>query len=416
MEAQTENAPPYRWVIITSLTALTATHLTIIYTIGILLPDIAEDLDLSPSEQGWLGSSVLLANLFFAIPLSTLLTRFRPWRVVALLSLAVGLFGLLQGWSPILAILLIGRVGSGLGFTAAMAPRALLIQQWSSPRQLPVTNGIWIGGVDLVMGIGFFLIPLVIKLWGWQSTYYFLGGIGLVLAAVWIIVGRERETVEYKKRADSQDTTPLSAIFRHPELWMLALGMTGSMMGNTGFQVFWPRFAEEQLGISLQIIGIALGLSSFAAAPIAFVVNAVPTLLRKQPAVLAVSGIAVTGVYMGLLFATSTPTVLALGFAEGLSRAYFPVLMTMVYQMPGIKPREVGVGLAFMETCIWGGGAIGPLVVGFVEESTGDLRLAIMIISFAPLVLLITSGMLMARRWSPMPQAPPESSALPQEL
>ena len=416
MESQTENAPPYRWVIITSLTALTATHLTIIYLIGILLPDISEDLNLSPSQQGWLGSSVLLANLFLAIPLSTLLSRYRPWRIVAILSLLVGVFGLLQGWSPILAVLLIGRVGSGLGFTAAMAPRSLLIQQWSSRRQLPVTNGIWIGGVDLFMGIAFFLTPVIIAWWGWRSTYYFLGGIALALAVVWMIVGKERETAEYQKRIESQDSTPLSAIMKHPELWILALGMTGSMMGSTGFQVFWPTLAEEKLGISPLLIGITLGLSSFAAAPIALVVNAVPTFVRKQPAVLAVSGVAVTGVYMGLLFANSTPLVLLLGVGEGLSRAYFPVLMTMVYQMPGIKPREVGVGLALMETCIWGGGAIGPLVVGFVEESTGDLRLAIMIISFAPLVLLISAGLLMARRWSPIPQATPESAAVPQEL
>lgn len=391
-------------------------HLTIIYMIGLLLPDISEDLNLSPSEQGWLGSSVLLANLFLAIPLNTLLSRYRPWRIVAILSILVGGFGLLQGWSPILAVLLIGRVGSGLGFTAAMAPRSLLIQQWSSRRQLPVTNGVWIGGVDLVMGIAFFVTPLFIEWWGWQSTYYFWGGLALVLVMVWMIFGRERVTAEYQKRMESQDSTPLSAMLKHPELWILGIGMMGSMMGSTGFQIFWPTLAEEKLNIAPSIIGITLGLSSFAAAPIAFIVNAVPTLVRKQPAILAVGGVAVTGVYIGLLFASSTPYVLTLGIAEGISRAYFPVLMTMVYQMPGIKPREVGVGLALMETCIWGGGAIGPLAVGFMQEATGDLRLAIMVISFAPLTLLISAALLVARQWSPFPETPTESTTAPQEL
>ena len=87
MNHQADNPTAYRWVVIGSLTSLGATQLTIIFVLGLLLPDISDDLDLSPSEQGWLGSSVLLANLFLAIPLSILLLRYRPWRIVALLSL-----------------------------------------------------------------------------------------------------------------------------------------------------------------------------------------------------------------------------------------------------------------------------------------------------------------------------------------
>ena len=50
------------------------------------------------------------------------------------------------------------------------------------------------------------------------------------------------------------------------------------------------------------------------------------------------------------------------------------------------------MGLAFMETCIWMGGATGPLIVGYVEAATGDLRFAIMLTSFTPLILLISAG------------------------
>ena len=155
MNHQADNPTAYRWVVIGSLTSLGATQLTIIFVLGLLLPDISDDLDLSPSEQGWLGSSVLLANLFLAIPLSILLLRYRPWRIVALLSLAAGLFGLMQGWSPALAVLLIGRVAAGICFTANQAPRALLIQQWTPRHRFAFTNGVWFAGVDLGMGVAF---------------------------------------------------------------------------------------------------------------------------------------------------------------------------------------------------------------------------------------------------------------------
>ena len=405
MESQSENASAYRWVVIASVTALTGTHLTIIYMIGLLLPDISDDLNLSPSAQGWLGSSVLLAGLFFAIPLNTLFSRYRPWRVVALLSIGVGIFALVQGWSPTLAVLLIGRVGVGLFFTATMAPRALLLQQWSTRSQLPLTSAAWIGGVDILMGIGFFITPLIID-WtgGWRNTFYFWAVVAFVMTALWIVFGRERTTTEYKRRMESQARSPLGEVLKYPELWILALGMLGSMIGAIGFQTFWPTLAEEKLGIAASIVGLTLGLNSIAAAPMDFLVNTVPTLVRKQPLILAATGLSTTAVYIGLLYADSTPVVLVLGVAEGVSRAYFPVLITMVFQLPSIKPREAGVGLALMETCIWGGGAIGPLVVGFLAQATGDLRLAIMVISLAPLTLLVSAALLAARRWSPIPQ------------
>ena len=53
MQHQADNPTAYRWVVIGSLPSLGATQLTIVFVLGLLLPDISDDLDLSPSEQGW---------------------------------------------------------------------------------------------------------------------------------------------------------------------------------------------------------------------------------------------------------------------------------------------------------------------------------------------------------------------------
>ena len=74
----------------------------------------------------------------------------------------------------------------------------------------------------------------------------------------------------------------------------------------------------------------------------------------------------------------------------------------MIFLMPNIKPREVSVGIAFIETSIWVGSAIGPLLVGFIHETTGDLRLGLLIASFSPISLLVPAVFLQVRRWSPM--------------
>lgn len=398
---QADNPTAYRWVVIVSLTSLGATQLTIIFVLGLLLPDISDDLDLSPSEQGWLGSSVLLANLFLAIPLSILLSRYRPWRIVALLSLGAGLFGLMQGWSPALAVLLIGRVGTGICFTANQSPRALLIQQWIPHHRLAFANGVWFGGVDLGMGAAFFVTPLIVEwLGGWQETFYFWGGAALLASVVWTIWGKERTTEEYQQRIESQERTPITAFLKYPQLWLLGLGMAGSQVGYTAFEVFWPTLAENELDFSASLVGIVLGVMAMAAGPANLLVNAVPTLARKQLLVLATCGVVNAVAYVGLIYSESSVLTLMLAIIEGIFRAYFPVLFVMVYQMPDIKPREMGVGLGFISTCIWIGSALGPLIVGFLQEETGDLRLGLLVTSMTPLILLISAGLLQVRQWS----------------
>ena len=414
MTSQPEYIGPYRWVIVSAVTTLTGAHLAVIYIIGLLLPDIVEDLGLSPTQQGWVGSSVLLANLVLAIPLNTLMSRYRPWRIMAVMSVAVAGFAFLQGWSPILAALIIGRVGVGLGFAATMAPRALMLQQWSTQRRIALTNGAWVSGVDVFMGVGFLITPFVLDWLGsWQAVYYFWGVVCLVLAAVWLVFGRERPTGEYRQRMATQQGSPLAVFRKYPELWLVGIGMFGGMTANTGFQTFWPRLAEEQLNIDPKIVALTLALQAFATAPPGFLVNAVPRFVSKQPLILAVGSVAVTGCYVALLFTTDTPVILLLGVGEGLARMYFPVLMTMVFLLPGVKPREAGIGLSFIETCIWGGGALGPVVVGYIEGATGDLRTAVMVICFAPLVILPVSGLLVLRGWDPFanfsPAPAPES-------
>ena len=77
--------------------------------------------------------------------------------------------------------------------------------------------------------------------------------------------------------------------------------------------------------------------------------------------------------------------------------SYFPVIITMVYLLPDIKPREVAVGLSFVYTCIDTGTAVGPLLVGFLQEATGDLRLSLMITVLFPLTLVLAAFLLRTR-------------------
>ncbi len=393
----------YRVVVIGSITSSVAMALAITFILGLLLPDISEDLDLSPSEQGWLGSSVLIGNLILAIPTNLWLSRYRPWRIASLSFLGIGVFTLVQAWSPVFAVLIIGRVGIGLAFIATQAPRALIIQQWTPRRQLTTTNGFVFSAMDLIEGVAFFLTPVILSWTGsWRETLYVWAGVAFFTAFFWIIFGRERETTEYQRRIRSQSSTPLLSIFRYPQLWIMGFGMGGAMLERTAFHVFWPTFAKDEIAISVSLAGSVLGIMSFVTAPTDLLVNIVPSFVRRQPLVLGVCSLAAMGSFIGLLYVESTALILLFAFIKGASFSFFPVLMIMVYHLPDIKPREVAIGVAFMQTSIWIGSAIGPVLVGTLQESTGDLRFALLVTTFTPLILTIAAILLQVRRWEPI--------------
>ena len=267
---------------------------------------------------------------------------------------------------------------------------------------MPFTQGVVFGTIDIVMGVAFFVTPLLlIGLGGWRNTMYLMGGMGLLATGLWMIFGKERVTGEYRERMKSQLQNPLLVVLKYKQLWVMGFGMGTTMVGQTAFEIFWPTYATEDLGVSITTAGVALGIMLLVAGPTVFLVNAVPALAQRQTLVLAACGIATAGANLGLLYIDSVPTLLLMPVVRGLFAAYFPVLMIMVYQLPGIKPREVVVGVAFMQTSIWIGAAIGPLLVGFLQDATGDLRLALLTTAFTPLGLVLSAAILQWQRSNP---------------
>ena len=394
-----EHVPAYRWVVIGTLTSGVATALTSIFVIGLLLPDITEELGLSPSQQGWLGASVVIGNLILGIPVNLWLSRYRPWRMVALSFLGIGVFTLLQGWAPTISILVAGRMALGISFIANQGPRALLIQQWTPASRLAFTQGIVFGAIAIVMGVALFATPLFLEATGsWRKTLYIMGSVGIVSTVLWTILGKERVTPEYQERMESQLQNPLVNALKYKQLWMMGLSMCSAAVAVTAFDVFWPTFAQEGLEVSLIVAGMVMGIIQLVAGPATFLVNAIPELARRQTMVLGACGAALICTNLGMLFLGSVPLLLMMPIVRGVASIYFPVLMIMVYQLPGIRPREVAVGVAFLLTSNWLGAAIGPLLVGFVQEATGDLRFALYTTSFTPLVMVAAAAVLQVQR------------------
>ena len=380
--------PRYGWVVLGSFTFNYTLALIPVLTLGLLLPDISDEFSLSPSQQGWLASSVLFANLIFEVPINWLTSRYPVWRVSSVCFVAATLFLALHGWAATFPVLIIARVGLGFWLMSTEAPRTLVILQWMPKRYISTANGVVFSTIEAILGVGWVIIPFILAWMGsWRDTLYLWAGVCLFANVLWIALGRDRITPEYSERISSQVETPLGSLFKYKEPWILGIGMAGAVAGRSAFGTFWPTFTQDYYDTSLTMAGLIIGVVAFAGSPAMLGASTIPYLVRRSPLVLTVCGVILTGSFIGTLFTDSSPLLFLSGIGVGVGFAFMPVMMTRLYEQPGIRPREVAVGIALIFTMLWGGSAIGPLVVGLIQEATDNLRLALVITSLAPLAL-----------------------------
>ena len=156
----------YRWVVMGVWLIASVSGFMVMSTLGILLPAISEDMDLSPTQQGLLGSAAFWGNLALAIPLSWWTSRYGP-KILTTVTLLLGTgFLFMQGFAPVFAVLLIGRLAFGITVIARQPARAFLMQQWFPQREVIMVNSISNAMFGVVVGAGWRRLPSSLAPWG----------------------------------------------------------------------------------------------------------------------------------------------------------------------------------------------------------------------------------------------------------
>ncbi len=383
--------PNYRWVLICLYLMSNVSAQMVINTLGILLPSIAEGLELSPSQQGLLGSAPFWSTIVLAIPIAWAGSRLSPkWLTAAtLLGCALCLF--LQSWSPIFVVLLLGRLLFGI-FTIAQQPaRAMLTRQWFPGRDVVMVNGLSNVFFGVVVGGGLALSPVILILLGddWRGTFGIFGFYYLGLLILWIVVGRDRAAGEFS-RGESQPLLPLlRSALSHRDLWLCGGGFCGATMAFSAFLSFYPTLMLQEHDLSLRISGIALALDVVLGGIGGLAIGYYAATWRKEGRFLQVLGILMVGSFLGMILSGSIAVIFVMAIINGVAWTFFPILITVPFNLRGIQPRQLAVAFSATMMLISTGQALGPLFIGFLEEATGDLMLAMLIACFTPLTLVI---------------------------
>ena len=389
----------YRWTVMVVWLFSSVSSFMVLNTLGILLPAISADLDLSPSQQGLLGSASHWGNIALAIPLSWATSRLSPkWLTAATLLMATGCL-FLQSWAPMFIVLLAGRLLFGISNIAQMPARALLTRQWFPPREVIYLNGLSNVLFGLVVGGGLVLAPVILDLMDgdWRATLRIFGLYLAGITLLWTFVGRERTNVADQDVVAERGLDVLKGALGHRDLWVGGLGFAGATMSFGAFLAFYPTLMLEEFDISLRVSGVILALGVVVGGIGGIGIAWAASTHGREGNYLQVLGILMIGTNLGMVLTGSLPALFVLSFFNGVAWAFFPILVTVPFHLPGIRPRELAVAFAFTMMMTSVGTSLGPLFTGYLQEGLDDLKMALFLISFTSISLILAGSTLRFR-------------------
>jgi sugar phosphate permease len=368
-------------------------------TLAVANPLIRQDLGLTVGDMGLLLSAFLWAYAFAQLPAGALVDRLGP-RLMLPLSLAL--------WS--VAQLLGGLVTNfGQFFAARMllgaveAPQfpssARVVRDWFNVARRGTATGIWNCSSTLGTAISAPLLTALMLAFGWRWMFAIMGVAGLIVAVAFYALHRDpaHVTLSADERAYLTEGDAANAggrvtfgewrrLFGYRTTWGMIVGFFGTIYVTWIYNAWLPGYLEMQRHISISKTGWV------AAIPYIFgVVGSIlggrlvdwlvtrgvsPMNSRKYP---MTASLLLTAAFTA--FAAETPSnAVAIGCISVSLFLLYVSSSTAWAMAPVAAPANCTASIGAMQN--FGGylgGALAPMVTGFIVQATG---------SFVPALLL----------------------------
>ena len=367
--------------------------------LAIANPLIRHDLGLSIADMGLLLSAFLWAYAFAQLPTGALIDRLGPRR---LLTAGLALWSAAQlvcGLVATVTQFALARVALGIGEAPNFPTGGRVVRDWFNLRDRGAASGIFNSASTLGTGIAAPLLTFLMLSFGWRWMFAIMGVLGLCAAATWFAFYRDPRHVAltaeenaYRSSGDAQeDVRPVSfgewrALFRCRTTWGMVAGYFGVIYINWLFNAWLPGYLEIGRHMSIAKTGWV------AALPYVFAVTGgvsggflIDRLMargltrlssRQYPICLAMLGEAAF-VLVAAFVASNTLSVACICGAMFCGTVATTAAWALVSVM---APASCTGSLGAMQNCGgYIGGALAPVVTGFIVQGTGSFLPALLV-------------------------------------
>ncbi|WP_229119605.1 MFS transporter [Enemella evansiae] len=374
--------------------------------LGLVAPYAMPDLGITPVQFGFIGSAFFFLYAVVSIVTGFLASRFSVKWILLTMGVvwAVLQFPMLIGGGAV--VLLVTRIILGGAEGPATAMSLTSAHGWFEPRKRALPSNLIAAGSTLGPVIAAPVLAWVIIAWGWRWAFGFLGIVGLVWVAGWLLVGADGpyagsgRRVTPVKDAPATDPAPpaeptaesapvdeAGAVdrYRPVKVWAALANLTFLAAVVGGFSNFWvqgflttwlPNYLSAVVGLSLPQVGLVTTFPWLIGAGVLLLLGVIGQRLLKrgrsvQAAISVPFGLAavIAGTsFLAVPHTSGVLTVTLLSIAGGCSLAYPMTASALGYV---VGPKQRPILMATLGGVASVGAIVSPTLVGWLMSAAG---------------------------------------------
>ncbi len=370
----------YAWLVLVMMLLLYFVNYADRTLANALLEKIKETYQVSDTYMGFvIGPAFAFIYCLAAIPIARYADRHNRVRIIALGAVVWSLFTMMSGVAKTPEIFAIARFGVGIGEAAFLAPAYSLLSDYFPPKKRAFAFAVMNLGVYFGGAFGNIGGTALAASYDWQTTFIWLGGPGILLAALTVIFVKEPERGRLdgaqfssnKNYSFSEVYKPLMAnsAFKYLVIAAFFGGFSTIAFGSWAIAMF-----ERIFDISNQSAGARYGTGALLAGMVGvllmgFLCDVFSKKTSKAPYMLSAAGLlGFTLIAIAMCFSGNVDLATALVYPASILGAGWVVAVQAALQdlLPA-QLRATGTSIwAFALT--FAGLVLGVLVVGWFND------------------------------------------------
>ena len=347
--------------------------------ISSVLPLLARDFGFDGVQLGLIGSSFAWVYAAMAPAAGVLADRAVRKRLLVWACVVWSFFTLATAWCGNLGMFVTVRALTGLGETFYFPAAMALISDYhgigSRSRAMSWHQSAVYAGTIL----GSWIAAVLAERHGWRVPFFFFGPIGFALAVLlWRYLrepqrGAAEQTPLQPGGAALSVGETLRLILRTPTALLLMAGFLCANFVAVIFLTWTPMFLVQKFHYKIGAAGLTgtvyIHLASALAVPFAgWLADRLVRRWATGRMAVQTLGLLAGAAFVFVVGNTGDTTTLILAMTcFGLCKGFYDSgIFASLYDV--IEPRARGTAAGLMNTIGWGGGALGPLYVGFASK------------------------------------------------
>jgi MFS family permease len=395
------------------IAALMGTHIMSQFlrnSIGVIAPNLAQEIGLSAAGLGLLSSAYFLSFAAAQIPLGIAIDRYGPRRVMSS-SVAIMVLGVLVfAFGTNAETLVLGRVLMGLGCASFFMGPLVVYSRWFSPDRFSTLAGVQLG----VSGMGMLAATAPLAYGtatiGWRTSFLVIAALGLALGAIMFAVVRDDppgRTPPPRTDTLADSMRGLARVMRVPSLVPVFVMNVFSYSAIVTVLGLWAGpYLSHVYGYDIERRGNLLFVLAFVYVTATLFWGPTDRLFRsyKKPVIIGALATVALLAWLAVVGRPEPSALIAWFVLLGLAAGFSPVLTA--HNRALFPPALMGRGLTLMNLGTMGGvflmQALTGAVVGLFDAPGGAYPLDAYRAAFAVEALLLgLATLLYLLAWDP---------------